>query len=180
MPPPTKAPTQNIDCHAGRTIVIVRHAEKAEGGNDPPLSPRGERRAKQLAALLAPAHVTRLVASEYRRTQQTLAPLASANHLAVEVMPAGDTTALAAALQKAKDGSVTVVACHSNTVPEVVRKLGSAPLAGLAENGSLDEHDYDRLVVLTFGCGDTAPIVVELHQPSPDVLPSLPLGGGHT
>src|SRR5690348_14604182 len=60
-----------------RTIVVVRHAEKGnDNPTDPSLSDAGVLRALELAKLFGSAKVTHLFASEFQRTQQTLAPLA--------------------------------------------------------------------------------------------------------
>lgn len=133
-----------------RTVVLVRHAEKEAGGDasDPALSGAGEARAQRLAALLAKAGVTRLVASPYRRTRATLEPLARACGLDVETRPAAPR-ALAQELAQAPPGSVTVVAGHSNTLPALAAALG-VRLTGLAaEDSELGENEYDRLVVIT-------------------------------
>lgn len=136
------------------TVILVRHAEKdsAKDKNDPPLTELGTRRAEELARLLGHAGVTRLVASEYRRTQATLAPLAQACGVALETRPAKELDALAAELAAAPSGSLTVVAGHSNTVPALAKALG-VTLSELDANGYLADDQYDRLFVLTVGAG---------------------------
>jgi phosphohistidine phosphatase SixA len=135
-----------------RTIVLVRHAEKSDEGdaNDPALSSAGEERAKELARLLAHSGTTRLIATEYRRTRETLAPLAATTGLQVEVRPAPDVEALASEIASAEPGSVTVVCGHSNTLPALAQRLG-VPLTGVTEGprgATLAEDRYDRLFVV--------------------------------
>jgi len=134
------------------TVILLRHAEKDTAGDpkDPGLTAAGEERARALARLLGHAGVTRLVASEFRRTQATLAPLAAAAKLSVETHPAMDLDGLAAELLRAPAGSLTVVAGHSNTLPALAEKLGT-PLAGFAAGENLADSEYDRLFVLTVG-----------------------------
>jgi len=134
------------------TVILVRHAEKdtAQDRNDPPLTELGTKRAEELARLLAKSGVTRLVASEFKRTQATLAPLAQATGVAVETRPAKELEALAAELAAAPAGSVTVVAGHSNTLPALARALG-VTLDELDASGYLADDQYDRLFVLTLG-----------------------------
>ncbi|MEQ1893468.1 MAG: phosphoglycerate mutase family protein [Planctomycetota bacterium] len=134
------------------TVILVRHAEKdsAKDKNDPPLTAGGTARAEELARLLAHAGVTRLVASEFRRTQATLAPLAKATGVTLEKRPAKELAALAEELRDAPAGSVTIVAGHSNTVPQLAEALG-APLPGIAKGANLGDDEYDRLFVLTVG-----------------------------
>lgn len=132
-------------------VFLLRHAETAETAEksqDPKLSPEGEARALDLARLLGQAGVTRLFASEYERTQATLAPLAGALGLTVETLPARETERLAETLRALPPGSVAVVAGHSNTVPAVVAALGGE-LKNLAEGGVLAHDAYDRLVLVT-------------------------------
>jgi phosphohistidine phosphatase SixA len=149
-----------------RTVILVRHAEKAgDDPRDPSLSESGRARAEALAKLLAPAGATRLVASEYRRTQETLAPLAAALELELERAPAGELEQLALSLLAMPPGATVVVAGHSNTVPALAARLG-APLAGVgsADRPALDEAEFDRLFVLTLPPAGSAlaPRVLEL------------------
>src|SRR5687768_3222599 len=59
------------------TVFIVRHAEKApEPADDPVLSDIGQRRASDLAAMLADAGVDAILVSELQRTSLTAQPLA--------------------------------------------------------------------------------------------------------
>lgn len=168
-PTATTTPPVAATCRDGRTVIVVRHAEKAaEGGKDPALSALGEDRARRLAATLGPSRVTHLFASEYRRTQQTLAPLAAKHGLEIAVRPAADHAALARELLGRGDGSLAVVATHSNVIPGLVRALGGAGLAGVAPDAeALAEDDFNRLVVLAFGCGAPRPVQVELRQAPP-------------
>jgi phosphohistidine phosphatase SixA len=130
------------------TVFVVRHAEKGAGDPaDPELSEAGAARAAELARVLGEVSVTHLVASEYRRTQATLAPLAVATGLAVEVAPARDGRALAARLAALPAGSVAVVCGHSNTVPQLVDLLvheGRTPPDGVA-SPNLPETAHDSL-----------------------------------
>ena len=100
-----------------------------------------------LAALLAPSKPAHLYASEFQRSQKTLEPLANALGLKVEVVPAGKAAELAQTLRGLPEGSVSVVAGHSNTVPALVEALGGK--IEHLEKGMLSESEYGRLFVLT-------------------------------
>jgi len=153
------------------TVVLVRHAEKAtDDPRDPSLSEAGRARAAGLATLFGRAQPTRLVATEYKRTRETLAPLAGATGLSVETRPARDVAGLVAALRAAPAGALTIVAGHSNTVPAIARGLGvelGALVAGPQGAGQvLDEAEYDRVVVLTYPVGaEGRATSVELRVP---------------
>lgn len=135
------------------TLILVRHAEKDLAGDarDPGLSEAGQARAERLAHLLSSAAVTHLYATEFRRTQATLEPLAQASGKKIEVFPGAKTKDLCAALDALPGGAVVVVAGHSNTIPAVAAHFGLA-LAGLepTANGPLiPENAYDRLYAIT-------------------------------
>jgi len=141
-------------------VFIVRHAEKAPIGagaapmmaEDPELSTPGHERAASLAAALKDAGITAIYATQYKRTQQTAAPLAKALGLTVNVVLSGDLAALLEKL-KAIPGNVLVVG-HSNSVTEIVQGLGvPTPL-------KLTDADYDNLFVVTRG---EKPTLLRLH-----------------
>lgn len=150
------------------TIILVRHAETAgdtRTAKDPDLSPTGRARAQALAKLLAAAGVTHLFASEYQRTQATLAPLAKAFGIEVVVRPARDAAAQVAALEALKPGSVVVVAGHSNTVPALVQSLGGRfpqPAETPAGPGLIAHGEYGRAFVLS-GSSKAARTTLELR-----------------
>jgi phosphohistidine phosphatase SixA len=137
------------------TVILLRHAEKDPSGDakDPGLGEAGRKRAAALAGLLAHAGVTRLYASEFKRAQETLAPLAERSGLKVEIVPAGDPARLIAALSSGSPGSVSVVAGHSNTIPALLEKLGgqAGDLLSTPQGPQLRETEFDRMFVLTLG-----------------------------
>src|SRR5438045_946173 len=81
---------------AQSTVFIVRHAEKADASKDTDLSDAGRARAEALAKLLKDANITAIYTTEFKRTQQTAAPLAKDLGLTVTTLPADDSTALTA------------------------------------------------------------------------------------
>jgi broad specificity phosphatase PhoE len=137
-----------------RTVILVRHAERAGGMSaDAALSGAGRCRAEALARMLADAGVTHIYTSEVARTQQTAAPLAKRLAIRPEAIPAKDVGALVAKLRADPPGGVALVVGHGDTLPEIVRRLGggTVPPVGDAE--------YDRLLVVTLGGGNQASVV---------------------
>jgi broad specificity phosphatase PhoE len=133
---------------AQQLVLLVRHAERADGGMppagmstpaDPDLSAEGRARAERLADMLAQAGVTRIVVSEFRRTQQTAAPLAARLGLTPERASSKDTPGLAKQLSASKNGVVLVIG-HNTTVPAVIAALGG-PAVTIADT------DYANLFV---------------------------------
>jgi broad specificity phosphatase PhoE len=132
------------------TIFVVRHAEKAEATKDPDLSEAGRARAEALAKVLRDANITAIYATEFKRTQQTAAPLAKALGITVTVLPAQDSAALKL---RASNGNALVVG-HGDTIPNLIKALGiSAPI-------NIAENDYDNLFVLVL---DEKPQLIRLH-----------------
>jgi phosphohistidine phosphatase SixA len=131
-----------------RTVVLVRHAEKADASADPALSEAGRARAERLAALLANARVERIFVSKFVRTQATVAPLAAALRIVPEVVAAADHDAIVTACETAPPGSVTLVCTHSNVLPKLAKALGVAPTR-LDAKGHVPEGDYGRVYVIT-------------------------------
>lgn len=138
---------------ATTTVFLVRHAEKAAPGDpefdprdaaDPPLTAAGRARAEALARTLEEAGVTAIFASEFARTQQTVAPLAARIGLEVIVHPARDTAGLAELIATAHAGGVVVISGHSNTVPALVEALGAGAVDPIEET-----WEYDNLYVVT-------------------------------
>jgi len=138
---------------AQQAVIVVRHAEKADQSPDTALSAKGRARAKALADLLRAAGVTHIITSEFRRSQETAAPLAKALGLTAEQVPARDLPALAARLHALDPASIVVIVGHSNTIPPMLAVLGWP--------NTLDLHDgdYDDVFVLAPHPGQRASMV---------------------
>lgn len=135
-------------------VVIVRHAEKAADGNDPDLSAAGRARAEALARILKDAGITAIFTSEFKRTQETAAPIAKSFGVTAIVVPAKDATALAARLKELR-GNALVVG-HGNTIPDLIKALGIETTIEIPEN------DYTELLIVVL---DRKPRLLRLHYP---------------
>jgi broad specificity phosphatase PhoE len=133
------------------TIFIVRHAERADAANgspasmasDPDLSDAGRVRAESLGSALKDAAITAIFVTEYKRTQETAAPLAKVTGVSVTIVPAKETGALIAKLRSSTGN--TLVVGHSNTLPDIIKALGvSTPI-------SIADSEYDNLFVVSAG-----------------------------
>jgi broad specificity phosphatase PhoE len=136
-------PAVGLHAQAPVTVFVVRHAEKGPETPDPSLTAAGERRAKALARALGEARVTTIFASEFKRTRETVAPLAAATGLTPIVINAANLDSLIARLRALPPGSRALVASHSNLVHLIVERLSGVKVAPLTE------VDYDRLAVVT-------------------------------
>ncbi len=122
------------------TVFVMRHAEKMASNpqdKDPPLSPAGEARALELARHFGQAPkgqgLDSIIVSEFRRTQDTVRPLANRLSIPVIVMPAHDPAGAARrALAENRGGRVLIVG-HSDTVPEIVKQLSGVDVGPMSE-----------------------------------------------
>jgi phosphohistidine phosphatase SixA len=133
------------------TVFIVRHAERADSSTDSDLSQAGRARAEALAKMLKDKNITAIYATEFKRTQQTAAPLAQALGIKVTVRPA-KATDFALTLRTLK--SNTLVVGHSDTIPNLIRELG------ISEPINIGQNDYDNLFEIELG---EKPKLIHLH-----------------
>jgi len=138
---------------AQQAVIVVRHAEKADSSSDAALSAKGRARAKALANLLRQAGVTHIITTEFQRTRQTAAPLASALGLTAEQVPARDLPALVTRLRALDPAAIVLVVGHSNTIPPMLTVLG------WPNTLDLHEGDYDDVFVLAPHPGQPASMV---------------------
>lgn len=129
-----------------RTVLLTRHAEKADLSADPMLSVEGAQRAAALSELEAVRGVRSIFTTEYRRTIETAMPVA--RRLGILSRPVQATGSRIGLEQLARDildaavvGDVLVVG-HSNTVPRVIEALGGPG------DIVLREEDFGDLFIL--------------------------------
>lgn len=144
-----------VTAEAATTIILVRHAEKAPVSGDMPISEAGIIRAKELARVLAGARITAIYTTQYRRTRETVAPLAEALKLTPEVLEAGKEypANVVKAIREKHQGGTVLVAGHSNTTVDVLRELG------MKDPPFIPEPQFDDLFVCTLVEGAPASCV---------------------
>jgi broad specificity phosphatase PhoE len=133
----------------GSTVFLVRHAERADTaagmkaapGSDPSLSDVGHRRAQALAIALKDARISAIFVTEYKRTEETAMPLATALGLTPIRVTSKDLPGLVAKIKQAS-GNVLVVG-HSNSVPETIKALGVPTPVAIADT------EFDHLFIVT-------------------------------
>jgi len=145
----TTSPAAAETTSSVKTIFIVRHAEKQviEGERDLDLSEAGQVRAEALPEALDGVKIDEVYTSDYRRTRQTVAPVAEAAELEPVIYDPADAGGTAARLVASTAANI-LVAGHSNTVPALIEALGAEPPV-------IDEDQYGDLFVLTLD-GDKA------------------------
>ena len=130
-------------------LILFRHAEKEQDGNntDPDLSAAGKQRAERLAAMLKDVAIDELYATPYKRTAQTMAPMAAARRLQVTTYNPGQLQELVHTLRD-KNGKTIVVAGHANTIPDLLNEL-----LGTNKYTTLSENDFGKVWIVTMSRG---------------------------
>ena len=141
---------------AQRAIFVVRHAEKLDQSEDPPLSAQGMSRSRVLAEMLRSAGVTHVFTTEYERTRATAGPLAKRLSITPTVSPAKDISGIVNRVRTLPADAVVLVVAHSNTVPLILTGLG------WSQKIDLTDRDYDDLFLVVPHASGTEPSVVRL------------------
>ena len=127
------------------TVIIVRHAEKVIDPNNPDvdLSPAGQARAQEIARVLSDAGINAIYATQYKRTQQTVKPLADKLGLTPVIVNSRNTGDLLGQIRAQRSGQTVFIAGHNNTVPEIIAALGGP------QYPAIPESQYDNLYIVT-------------------------------
>jgi len=136
------------------TVILVRHAEKKiEPTNpDPDLAPEGVERAQEIARVFGDAGINAIYATQYKRTQQTVKPLADRTGVAVTVLESSQTNELLKRIQTTNRGQTVFIAGHNNTVPAMVSELSGQTYPVIPES------EYNNLYIVTIYRFDKAKV----------------------
>lgn len=138
------------------TLILVRHAEKEivpPENKDPDLSTAGVARAQELARMFGATSISGIYATQYKRTQQTVKPLAEKLSVPVTKVEAKKTDELVKQIRFRKAGEVIFIAGHNNTVPEIIAAFGGPQLP------IIPESEYDNLFILIVNSDGTAKLI---------------------
>lgn len=157
------------EAEAPTVVYLIRHAEKSTAGppddpKNPHLNSEGVRRAGDLVRLLGEAGVTSIFSTDYRRTIETVDPLAKHLTLEIQTYDPRDLSDSAKILKSSPGRHV--VSGHSNTTPALVELLGGEPGPPIDE-----EREYDRLYILVIDSGETT--TLRLRYGATSLLPDM-------
>ena len=99
-----------------KVILLVRHAEKVDESQDPDLSAQGKERAQRLVKAVGKYKPGGFYSTDYKRTRDTLAPLALKREKKIEIYDPRKPQELIDTIMKSKTKRF-VVSGHSNTIP---------------------------------------------------------------
>lgn len=114
-----------------KLIILVRHGEKAvresDENPDPELSEAGKQRAERFKKVIGEYRPGAFYSTDYRRTRDTIAPLAQKRHKEIKIYDPKDPQALIDEIMKSKTKRF-VIAGHSNTIPGLANLIGEKEL----------------------------------------------------
>jgi broad specificity phosphatase PhoE len=127
------------------TFILVRHAEKAsDGTSDPGLTEEGAARANNILSMFLQTEITAIYSTNYKRTKMTVAPLAEAKKLGIEIYDPGHLKEFSLKLLGDNPGGTIIISGHSNTTPTLANLLLSAE-----KFEQFEDSDYGNLLIIT-------------------------------
>ena len=125
------------------TFILVRHAEKvSDGSKDPELTEEGKQRALRLAELLKETKVDAIYSTSFKRTMNTVTPLAFAKGMEIHTYDALKPGPIDELLAKFPGGTVVLVG-HSNSIPWTANYL-----TGSETYKNFNEADYGNVMIV--------------------------------
>ena len=166
IPTEPPAPTATPTVPPPAVVILVRHGEKLEsGGDDPALSPAGRARAAELVHMFEHTGITAIYATHFRRTQETVRPLADRLHLPIQVVDAHEVDEMVRQI-RSNSGGVVLAAAHSDSTVTILQSL----LPGFVDTIELD--DFDNLYVVSFdGAGGVRLVRMQYGASTPSSGP---------
>lgn len=146
------------------TIILIRHAEKnlEPGNGNPNLSPAGQVRAQELVRMFGDSGIGAIYATQYKRTQETVKPLADKLGIPITQVDANNTAEVIRQIRSRHNGEVVFVSGHNNTVPEIIAALGGPQLP------IIPETEFDNLYVVTvYRVGGAKLLKLKYGSPTP-------------
>ncbi len=136
------------------TVYVVRHGEKETADpaeKDPDLNADGKERAAALGALLKDKPVAALYTTNFKRTMNTLKPLADERKLTIVTYEPNAFESLKNQVMQNFSGKTVVIAGHSNTILPLVEAFGvERPVA------EVPDSKYDHIFKISIAADNTA------------------------
>lgn len=147
-----------LPAFAQDVVYLIRHAEKAQTGADPALTPDGRTRAAAWAEMLEFAGLDVVITSEARRTRETGEIIADGLTLPQVSLPPNDIAGLVDLLQFDHEDDAVLIVGHAETIPRIVDAIGGSG------DFSVDQSEFDNLFIL-FDAKSGSPAIVRLRMP---------------
>ncbi|MFN7117948.1 MAG: phosphoglycerate mutase family protein [Saprospiraceae bacterium] len=137
------------DDAATTTLILVRHAEKASGGedpDDPDLTPAGVQRAERLADILQDFPLDGVYTNYFERTTKTAQPSAYQAQVDIQFYDHEKAADFIIQLAARELGKNFLIVGRANTVPQMLNRL-----LGEARFKDINEADYSNIYVVSIG-----------------------------
>lgn len=134
---------------------VMRHAEAAGSQQDPPLSAVGRDRAIRVGRMLRSVRPQRVLHTATSRSQETAAEISRIVGVGAGSYDVSDPEPVVRRM--IDGGGVWMLIGHSNTVPDLVRRLG-----GDAGTDAIPDSVYDRIFMVVRAAAGT--MTVPLHS----------------
>ena len=129
------------------TVILIRHGERQNprGANpDPRLNTAGKARAKKLIHVAGQSGIKAIYNSHFARSRETAQPLAA--HLGLSPIVMDEPPQIRSDILSNHIGQTVMVVGHSDTVPDLINRLGAGSVS------AIDENEFDNLfIVKVFG-----------------------------
>ncbi|MGQ0540447.1 MAG: SixA phosphatase family protein [Blastocatellia bacterium] len=133
----------NIAAAQNKTIILVRHAEKADAMSvDAELSAEGKQRAERLVRVIGKYKPGAVYSTDFKRTRDTAAPMAARRRLQVQTYDARKPAELIDAIMKGRTKRFLIVG-HSNTIPGLANLFGKKELFK-----NLEDSEYGAIWII--------------------------------
>src|SRR5580765_6152533 len=147
---------------ANKTIVLVRHAEKAASTDmdmtgDVDLSPEGRQRAERLAQMIKKYKPHEIFATDYKRTRQTAEPIAKLRGKEIQTYDPRKQAELIPKILASNTDHYLIVG-HSNTIPALANLLAKKEIFG-----QMPDAEYGVIWVIRMKKGVVTKIEVVLY-----------------
>jgi len=129
-----------------QTFYVVRHAEKADGSDDPGLSQAGIERGIALEKYLSGKKLDTVFTSNFKRTILTGLSVAlpqSLPQVPLKQSPQGELNNFIARLKNIQGTKNLLVVGHTNTVPAIVLALCGQQIPAIPET------EYNNIYIIT-------------------------------
>tara|TARA_B100001750_G_scaffold241884_1_gene254248 strand:+ start:1188 stop:1757 length:570 start_codon:yes stop_codon:yes gene_type:complete len=149
---------ESFHCYP-ESVYLFRHAEKQiiKGEKDPELTIDGFKRSNALAEALKDVQNGVVYSSEFKRTQQTVNPLASVWNTNVNIHTAHDPEGQ---IKRALSHCVktVIISGHSNTIPNLIR------LFGITDEITISDDQYGDLFQIEWQDGKPILTITQVGQ----------------
>ena len=126
------------------TVMLVRHAEKGSAPpGDPYLTSAGEARAAKLVHVVGSSGIKAIFVSNTNRSRRTAQDLADSLNIVPTEMSASAVDEMSGRILNDFRGQTVLVIGHTNTIPDIVEKLGGGNMP------DINEAVYDNLFIVS-------------------------------